>query len=133
MSRRALFLAIVAAWEVLIGTSYVAGPVTQSRANGFAWLPWWADANELGWAWVAAGAAGVWVAARRSRGRAEQAAFAALAAPPTLWVIVFAAAWATGAHPFGWVSALSYAGWVAVILLGSSWPDPAEGGPHGGA
>lgn len=125
--KRGGFLFIMGIGWLAIGLSYTLGPTTQSRANGFAWLPQWLDANELGWLWVATALVAI-VAALTSRNhpRRENIAFGAITIPPVLWAVIFGWAAIIGEHPTGWIAAISYSIFATIIWHCSSWPNPSR-------
>lgn len=125
--KRGGFLFIMGIGWLAIGLSYALGPTTQSRARGFAWLPQWLDANELGWLWVATALIAI-VAALTSRAhpRRENIAFGTLMIPPVLWSVIFGWATAIGEHPTGWISSVAYCLFAAIIWHCSSWPNPSR-------
>lgn len=125
--KRGGFLLIIGIGWLTIGLSYVLGPRTESRQAGFSWLPSWLDANELGWAWVAAGLTAIIAALVSKRWKwVESLAFGALIAPTAIWTAVFTIAQTLGEHPYGWISAVSYGIFTAVIYHCSSWPNPVR-------
>ncbi len=121
-----------------IGYSYVS-TTTPGREAGFVWLPTHLDSDELGWVWVVVGLFTVTVALISARfKKLEALAFMVLVVPPTLWALIFIGAWLLGAHPNGWVSAISYSLMAWWVLIASDWPNPpcpperkAEGGQRG--
>ena len=125
--KRGGFLFIIGIGWLAIGLSYALGPTTQSRARGFAWLPQWLDANELGWLWVATALVAI-VAALTSRAhpRRENLAFGALMIPPVLWSVIFGWAAIIGEHPTGWISSIAYCLFATIIWHCSSWPNPSR-------
>lgn len=128
--KRGGFLLITGIVWLAFGIGYVLEPGTQSRIKGFAWLPTWLNADELGWIWVIAGLIALTASVSgHQRPRWENAGFGALIVPPVLWVFVFG--WATwlGEHPTGWISALIYAAFATIIWHCSSWPNPIKRSP----
>lgn len=123
--KRGDFLLAGGAAFAAIGTSYVAVR-TEGRAAAFSWLPGTAGPDELGWIWVVVGLFCMVVALASTRAHKLTAiAYALLMAPPMLWAIVFIGAWLTGAHPLGWVSAISYSLMSLWVWIASDWPNPA--------
>lgn len=125
--KRGGFLLIMGAGWLAIGLSYTIGPATQSRSRGFAWLPWWADANELGWLWVITAFISITAAlTSRKHPRRENLAFGALMIPPVMWMVIFAWATIIGEHPTGWISSIAYSIFTTIIWHCSSWPNSAR-------
>ncbi|MBZ6375775.1 MAG: hypothetical protein LBE67_12450 [Kocuria palustris] len=122
--KRGDFLLAGGAAFAAIGTSYVTVR-TQGRESAFSWLPGALGPNELGWIWVVGGVFCIAVALVSKRAhRLTAIAYAALMAPPMLWAIVFIGSWLTGAHPLGWVSAISYSLMSLWVWIASDWPNP---------
>lgn len=118
------FLLLVSTAWALLGATYVFVPVTKSRSAGFAWLPEWIGLNELGLIWWVVAAIVAFIALRwPGCERREQAAFGLLTIPPALWAIIFLFAWILGEHPLGYVTALAYSIFTAVVLYCGGWPN----------
>lgn len=110
----------------VVGYSYVS-VTTPGRSAAFSWLPMRMDSHEFGWAWVAVGVFTLISALVSAKHKTlARVAFMALIVPPMLWALIFAGAWLTGAHPFGWVSTVSYALMAWWVLIASDWPNPPE-------
>lgn len=128
--KRGAFLLAGAAAFTAIGASYVAVR-TPSRSAAFSWLPGQIGSDELGWIWVVLGLLCEGSALVSGRcPRIASIGYGLLMAPPALWAVIFLGAWLTGAHPLGWVSALSYGLMATWIWIASDWPNPLP--PRGG-
>lgn len=133
--KRGDFLLAGGAAFAAIGTSYVAVR-TEGRDAAFSWLPGTLGPDDLGWIWVVGGVFCMVVALVSTRAHKLTAiAYAALMAPPMLWAIVFIGGWLTGAHPLGWVSAISYSLMSLWVWIASDWPNPQgiRGEPDAGS
>lgn len=125
--KRGQFLLVGSGAFTAIGASYIL-VTTESRSKAFSWLPLHLGPGELGWVWVAVGLFGLFVGALSKclPPKFNSVAYGALITPPVLWAVVFLIAWVIGAHPLGWVSAISYALMAGWILVVSDWPNPAR-------
>ena len=123
-SHRRTFLLFTAIVWAAIGTSYALGATTASRKYGFSWLPESIDASELGWAWIIAAILAVIAVVRWRDKRLEALAFGAILVPPSIFSLTFLVAFLVGAHPLGWISAISYGAFAGFVLMAAAWPDP---------
>lgn len=122
--KRGDFLLAGGAAFAAIGASYVTVR-TVGRNAAFSWLPGTIGPDDLGWIWVVGGLFCMVVALVSTRApKLTAIAYAVLMAPPMLWAIVFIGSWVTGAHPLGWVSAVSYSLMSLWVWIASDWPNP---------
>lgn len=124
--KRGGLLVILGIWYGLVGLSYVV-TVTPSRERAFQWLPIFLDSTELGWLWIIISALiGTYGLVSNRHDQWERAAYGLAIVPPALWAAIFAVSWAVYGNPHGWVSAVTYSAWVAVILHCAGWPNPVD-------
>ena len=124
--KRGDFLLAGGASFAAIGASYVAVR-TEGRNAAFSWLPGTVGPDELGWIWVIGGTFCVVVALVSKRApKLTAVAYAVLMVPPMLWALVFIVSWVTGAHPLGWVAAISYSVMSLWVWIASDWPNPKQ-------
>lgn len=124
--KRGDFLLAGGAAFAAIGASYVAVR-TEGRTAAFSWFPGTVGPDELGWIWVIGGTFCMVVALVSTRApKLTAVAYAVLMVPPMLWALVFIGAWVTGAHPLGWVPAISYSVMSLWVWIASDWPNPKQ-------
>lgn len=121
--RRAL-LTLCAAFYITIGLAFVFMVASSDLDRGFGWLPTSADANELGWAWVAGGIL-IGVAAWTPWRRSEKVAFGTAILLPAVWACIFAISWAAFDNPLGLRSSLAWALITGLLVLVAAWPNPS--------
>ena len=119
--RRAL-LTLCAAFYIPIGLAHVF--MTSGLDRGFGWLPTSADANELGWAWVAGGIL-IGVAAWTPWRCSEKVAFGTAILLPAAWACIFAISWAAFDNPLGLRVSLVWALITGLLVLVAAWPNPS--------
>lgn len=121
--RRAL-LTLCAAFYITIGLAFVFMVASSDLDRGFGWLPTSADANELGWAWVAGGIL-IGVAAWTPWRWSEKVAFGTAILLPAVWACIFAISWAAFDNPLGLRSSLAWALITGLLVLVAAWPNPS--------
>ena len=120
--RRAL-LTLCAAFYIPIGLAHVFMTSSPVLDRGFGWLPTSADANELGWAWVAGGLL-IGVAAWAPWRCSDKVAFGTAILLPAAWACIFAISWAAFDNPLGLRSSLAWALITGLLVLVAAWPNP---------
>lgn len=121
--RRAL-LTLCAAFYIPIGLAHVFMVSSSGLDRGFGWLPTSADANDLGWAWVAGGFL-IGVAAWAPWRCSEKVAFGTAILLPAVWACIFAISWAAFDNPLGLRASLAWALITGLLVLVAAWPNPS--------
>jgi hypothetical protein len=122
--RRGAFLCLFATVYLLIGYSYLSLPSTAARSTAFRWLPDWFPLTYLGWPWIIAGLIAITSSYAYEPPRSDRAGFSAMTAVPLAWSLMFLLLWLAGFAPTGWISASTYAGFAAGVMVVSGWPNP---------
>ena len=109
-------LIIAGAVFTAIGLTWL-GWDSASRVQGVGWIPWRAiNPTLVGGMWIFAGVTGI-VAGWFSKGHRllENAAYYVVCFVPVLLAIWFLFGWAQGYAPTGFITAISYTGYAALI------------------
>ena len=112
--RRGAFLAFLTLLDWAYGWSLLTAPAAQQRAADLllGWTAW-------GWIWAATGcvtAAGIFV-------RRDRVPYALAAALKSAWGLLQLYLWTAGSAPRGWVGAVIWVGFAAIVLTVAGWPE----------
>lgn len=126
VGRRGVFLALFGAVYLLIGYSYLAVPKESLPAvkHGLRLAVNIAPLQVYGWAWIATGAVAVVSGLFTLTSTRRPIGFAAAVLMPSLWVVIYLAAWLAGDVPRGWVSAALFALIAAAVAVVAGMTDP---------
>lgn len=123
VGRRGVFLILFGVVYLLLGYSYLGVTVTPVVRQALRLALNVAPLQVYAWAWVTAGAicvvSGLVSPARKPIG------FTTAVLMPTLWAVVYMAAWVDGDIPRGWVTAVLFAAIAAAVAVVAGMPEPA--------
>ncbi len=122
--RRGVFLALFGDIYLLIGYSYSGPAVTPAVRHALKAATAVAPLPVYAWGWVAAGAVSV-ACGLLSPGR-KAAGFTAAVIMPTIWALIYLAAWIGGDLPRGWVTAAIFTGLALAVVVVAGMPEPAD-------
>ncbi|MCQ4119897.1 hypothetical protein [Rhodococcus tibetensis] len=123
---RGKFLLLFAMIYALFGYSYVMAGITATRRATFGWLPDWFSFTVLAWPWFIAAGVAVVSAILYDPPRTDRHGFMALAVVPMVWGFMYLISWLAGFATTGWISAIIYFGFSAIVTHASSWPNAIQ-------
>jgi hypothetical protein len=124
--RRGVFLVLFGAVYALIGYSYLtlspvsAAPVRRSLRLALNLAP----LTVYAWLWLGSGIVLV-LSGLVSPGR-KPVGFTVAVVMPTLWAVVYFAAWVAGDIPRGWVQSAIFAALAAAVAVVAGMPEPRD-------
>ena len=128
VGRRGLFLVLFGAVYLLIGYSYLTVSQTSQPLvkHALRLALNVAPLTVYGWLWVAAGGLAAVSGLFTITSSRRPIGFIAAVVMPSLWTLVYLAAWIDGDVPRGWVSALLFGLLAAAVWVVAGMPDPHE-------
>lgn len=124
VGHRGAFLALFGAVYLLIAYSFLGTRVTPQVRHALRLALNVAPLQVYAWAWAVAGAISV-VCGLFCPGR-KAVGFTAAVVMPTLWAVVYFAAWIDGDIPRGWVSGVLFLLLAAAVAVVAGMPEPRE-------
>lgn len=123
IGRRGAFLTLFGCIYLLLGYSYIGTPVTPAVHHSLRMALNVAPLVVYGWLWVTSGVAAI-VVGLIFRASRDVFGFIAAVLMPSLWAVVYFAAWMDGDVPRGWVTGLLFALIASAVGVVAGMPEP---------
>lgn len=122
LGRRGTFLLFLTVLDLLYGLSLAKPAATARQSPTVHYIAHIAPLAAWAALWLAVGV----VCAVGAFARRDQWAFASAMGLKVLWGVTFGCGWAIAGLDRGWVSAVIWLAFAAVVFLIASWPEPVK-------